>query len=73
MLSKKEASLILRHSIISLIEDLKNYSLDSKKRYEQICFANLFHEIGYSFVAVRSKRECPYDILIEVDPMYKII
>lgn len=71
-LQKKEASLMLRHSLVSLIEDLKNYSLDSKKRYEQICFACLFHEIGYAFVAVRSKTNCPYNILIEVDPQYII-
>lgn len=68
--SKQEASLILRHSLVSLIEDLKNYSLDSKKRDEQICFANLFNEIGHAFVGVRSKKVCPYNILIEVDPEY---
>jgi len=31
-------------------------------------FANLFEEVGYGFVGVRMKRNCPYRVLIEVDP-----
>lgn len=47
-----------------MIGDIKNYSLDRKKNHEEIAFGNLFDEVGYGFVGVRSKRDCPYDILI---------
>ena len=62
--SKKETSAILRSCMASMIGDIKNYSLDRKKNHEEIAFGNLFDEVGYGFVGVRSKRDCPYDILI---------
>ena len=54
--------------MVSLIEDLNTYNLDRKLKNEEICFANTFEEIGYGFVGVRSKKKCPYNILIEIDP-----
>ena len=67
-LEKKQTSAILRQSMASLIGNMTNYSLDVTKKYEEIVFANLFEEVGYGFVGVRMKRNCPYRVLIEVDP-----
>jgi hypothetical protein len=33
-----------------------------------ISYGNTFEEIGYGFVAVKSTKNCPYSILLEVDP-----
>lgn len=52
----------------SLIGIVSHYHLDKNIKYEQICFSNTFEEIGYGFVGIRSKKSCPYQILIEVDP-----
>ena len=71
--SKNETSLILRSSLASLVEDLRNYSLDKNKRDEQICFSDLSDNIGYAFVAVRSKKINTYNLLIQVDPEYFLL
>lgn len=63
-LSKKETSSILRSAMASMIGQLTSYSLDVTKKYEEIVFANLFDEVGYGFVGVRMKKQCPYRILI---------
>jgi hypothetical protein len=35
-----------------------------------ISYGNTFEEIGYGFVSVKSTTNCPYSILLEVDPEY---
>lgn len=73
LLPKQQTSLIIRQAMASLIGQMTSYSLDQKQRYEEITFANLFDSVGYGFVGVRSKKTCPYRILIEVHPEYNIL
>ena len=44
------------------------YHLDNTRKDEEIVYGNVFEEIGYGFVGIRSKKTCPYRILMEVDP-----
>lgn len=67
---KRVTSTILRQSMASLIGLVSSYHLDNKNKFEEITFANVFEDIGYGFVGVRSKKACPYRILIDVDPEY---
>lgn len=65
---KKESSAIMRQSMASLIGLMTSYHLDNTKKDEEIGVGNTFEEIGYGFVGIRSKKHCPYRILMEVDP-----
>jgi hypothetical protein len=48
----------------------QNYSLEKGKKTEMISYGNTFEDIGYGFVAVKSTINCPFSILLEVDPGY---
>lgn len=61
--------MIQRSAMSSLIGLVTSYHLDTKQKWEEIVFANVFEEIGYGFVGARSKKNCPYRILIDVDPV----
>jgi lauroyl/myristoyl acyltransferase len=65
---KKETSAIMRQSMASLIGLMTCYHLDTTRKDEEIVYGNVFEEIGYGFVGLRSKKFCPYRILMEVDP-----
>lgn len=51
----------------------QNYSLEKGKKTEMISYGNTFEEIGYGFVSVKSTVNCPYSILLEVNPKYILI
>ena len=60
----------MRQSMASLIGLMTCYHLDTTRKDEEIVYGNVFEEIGYGFVGLRSKKICPYRILMEVDPKY---
>ena len=48
----------------SFIPDLKSFSLDPEKRHEEMCYGELFEEVGYGFFGIRVKFSCPYSLLV---------
>lgn len=63
---------LLHQAIVSFMHKAQNYSLEKGRKTEMVSYGNTFEEIGYGFVAVKSTVNCPYSILLEVNPEYTL-
>lgn len=71
IISPEETGRILRDSMVTRMDTFPRRSLDPKKPqdgYEEISMSESFDDIGYGCLAIRSKKNCPYDIVVEIDP-----
>lgn len=67
-MDKKETSMLLRHCMASMMNEVYSIALEKKNHQSQISYGDLFDQAGYGFVGARTKRTCPYNLLIEIDP-----
>ncbi len=45
-------------------------SLDNVKKEEAIAFGNTFEDIGYGYIAIKSKKSNTKNVLLQFDPAY---
>ena len=73
VLTNNQKTELLHDSFVSIMHKSQNYCLEKGKKTEMISYGNKFLQIGYGFVAVKSTNNCPYSIIVQVDPRYIVI
>jgi hypothetical protein len=67
-ITKEEKVELLHNAMVSFMHKAQNYSFEKGKKTEMVSYGNTFEDIGYGFVSIKSTINCPYSILLEVDP-----